>query len=1241
MSSMQKNHQHLVRPCAVFLERLNEIFIPSKRCKVDADIIYRSSNEQNSIAHHHNEELSVDVLMLPNNKVKISSSSTFDDILPTSSNQININDDIKPVVRIRPHQSSIDSNDFESSTVAAPTKQRSNSLRRIESSSSNKYDSDSYLFNGTFDSDDELGMDLNDDDLASINHVLDFDDDDDMSNFDDENAHLSSTTNSNHGPGYHPIQLPDLVMGSIRSENGVKSEPSFQYSDLFNRKGRTFVCDERGNRVVSVKLEKNSAKRLIDAIERNSGRLVLEECRRGDLQAHILKVVFKDEQEFFDFNRSGIVSKHSFKQCPEMYTRFLESLFESQTYPNENETDPLGPDDTDQLSHTYSCKVHECGEAFTSKSEAIKHAKKHAELDPFDFVCDHCGKKFLGIANMKRHLRVHMGSEGKDFACPLCHYRGCTTTHVKRHMAHKHLEKSIPCPYCSFMAATNADLKIHMARRHWDIEGLDILNNLPKTYKKEWKCNKCDTVFHDYSDFQNHIYSHSSQTNKFQCNLCPYNCKSFSKLKRHMLYHQGQRNYECPKCNNKFYQMEHLKRHLTSIHKLNIPQIGRGNRLFSSDILKRHSDMPNIPPPHGTVPQCYKVISKCVFTCQKCPFSTTKLYHLNEHVKSEHLQLDDSAHVCTFCSYITDKKTNLKRHLHHNHAGQSNTPVLLSNDALLSNPNTKFQCGLCRRYQSNVDEFIKHITEKHRMDVVILDSANNGNIHQQIKSRGRAELICASNNSTPFRFDEFGGLVTVYLINGSTILRDKSMHTSTYFYIINVNIADILLVLSCLPERLAAVFGSNNGFQLGMFTCYLLPFLQQVSMHAAFAFLLVLTIHRCYPAGVPRFLQGNIIRRQIRNYCQTLCIIWAFAIIINLPLFAITKYEIHRFNVSITLESQTNMTSIIDAPYCFTEAEETWSRTYLILLLVFTYIITGIFLIVIYGQVIRIILTSKKYSQKSLNHHDHHHHRFLSQKNVQDKAYSSKFLFRTNQRYPLNLLHTSTTPLVLSKSTGHQDSNSSSTNSHSTQHLQVIIMLFIVILLYILLLLPYRLLNLLYIIHNHMFQHTFINEIMFQWLINIVRLLVFLNCALQPITYLIISSRLRQTVWKLFRSYYTCHCQWSAEISTPRLEKHYKSHVRPIRTYSSQKYPHRNPFDYQLKQNFNRDMRPVQTSLNNIHLLTSPSSQGNQLTISRSPSPAVLSNLTLSQSLSQSPIYLTQQTQKTRYVVSFTNELRK
>jgi len=51
------------------------------------------------------------------------------------------------------------------------------------------------------------------------------------------------------------------------------------------------------------------------------------------------------------------------------------------------------------------------------------------------------------------------------------------------------------------------------------------------------------------------------------------------------------------------------------------------------------------------------------------------------------------------------------------------------------------------------------------------------------------------------------------------ILRDKTMHTSTYFYIINVAVADIILVLSCLPERIAALFHSNDGFLLGMFAC--------------------------------------------------------------------------------------------------------------------------------------------------------------------------------------------------------------------------------------------------------------------------------------------------------------------------------------------------------------------------------------------------------------------------------------
>ncbi|CAF4688797.1 unnamed protein product, partial [Rotaria magnacalcarata] len=73
------------------------------------------------------DELSVDVLMLPNNKVKISSSSTFDDLPIHTTNSATTNDEIKPMVRIRPHQSSIDSIDYDLSTTKRSNSQATTS----------------------------------------------------------------------------------------------------------------------------------------------------------------------------------------------------------------------------------------------------------------------------------------------------------------------------------------------------------------------------------------------------------------------------------------------------------------------------------------------------------------------------------------------------------------------------------------------------------------------------------------------------------------------------------------------------------------------------------------------------------------------------------------------------------------------------------------------------------------------------------------------------------------------------------------------------------------------------------------------------------------------------------------------------------------------------------------------------------------------------------------------------------
>lgn len=404
-------------------------------------------------------------------------------------------------------------------------------------------------------------------------------------------------------------------------------------------------------------------------------------------------------------------------------------------------------------------------------------------------------------------------------------------------------------------------------------------------------------------------------------------------------------------------------------------------------------------------------------------------------------------------------------------------------------------------------------------------------------------------------------------------------------------------------------------------------------MNAALACLLILTVHRCYPAGVPRFLQGDLIRRQIRNYPQTLCVLWAFAILINLPLFSLTKYENNSLNLSFTVDNQTTIVYSINEPNCYTDAEKLWPKIYVTSLLVVTYVITGTFLIVIYGQVIRIILASKRYTDKSLSTVNSrstpsdsyrylspnriHHDRFRAGTGLiqreenqghQSSSSSSPASNSTNRREKRNSSLATQRQTLETRDVRRTSVN----NSHSGQHVQIIVMLFIVILLYILLLLPYRLFNVLYIVHNQMFQMRFMNEILFECFMNVVRLLVFINCALQPITYLIISSRLRQTVLKFLRS--LCCCSWSFERNDKR-----------VRAYFTRNNRH-TPINYPI-ENFprQRETRPIQTSLNNFH----------RISLQSTPLKTPLNPVAAVQLVQYRP------TQKTLYSVSFMNRPQK
>ena len=44
-------------------------------------------------------------------------------------------------------------------------------------------------------------------------------------------------------------------------------------------------------------------------------------------------------------------------------------------------------------------------------------------------------------------------------------------------------------------------------------------------------------------------------------------------------------------------------------------------------------------------------------------------------------------------------------------------PILLSNDSILVNPNTKFKCGTCKLFLNSINEYITHMNDKHKIQV--------------------------------------------------------------------------------------------------------------------------------------------------------------------------------------------------------------------------------------------------------------------------------------------------------------------------------------------------------------------------------------------------------------------------------------------------------------------------------------------------------------------------------------------
>ena len=121
----------------------------------------------------------------------------------------------------------------------------------------------------------------------------------------------------------------------------------------------------------------------------------------------------------------------------------------------------------------------------------------HSKEKPFK--CDQCGYQSGSSTHMNFHTMAHR--EEKPFKCDKCNYSASQPSNLKSHKMLHNGERPFLCNQCAFSAARSLQLRRHV--------------------QTEFKCNKCDQVFHLLDDLKTHKMIHSGKT-AIKCNQCEY-----------------------------------------------------------------------------------------------------------------------------------------------------------------------------------------------------------------------------------------------------------------------------------------------------------------------------------------------------------------------------------------------------------------------------------------------------------------------------------------------------------------------------------------------------------------------------------------------------------------------------------------------------------------------------------------------------------------------------------------------
>ncbi|XP_060528388.1 QRFP-like peptide receptor isoform X1 [Cylas formicarius] len=165
------------------------------------------------------------------------------------------------------------------------------------------------------------------------------------------------------------------------------------------------------------------------------------------------------------------------------------------------------------------------------------------------------------------------------------------------------------------------------------------------------------------------------------------------------------------------------------------------------------------------------------------------------------------------------------------------------------------------------------------------------------------------------------------------IFKTKDMRNSTNIFLVNLSVADLMVLLVCTPTVLVEVNSKPETWVLGREMCKAVPFVELTVAHASVLTILAISFERYYAICKP--LKAGYICTKAR--ASLICLLaWFIAAIFTSPILGIAEFKhVEYFDGS-------------KVPACHTLANTFWSALYFLSSIFLFFIVPFIVLLVLY-----------------------------------------------------------------------------------------------------------------------------------------------------------------------------------------------------------------------------------------------------------------------------------------------------